>query len=521
MEEESPGSIFDVNYVDTSEEIKPIEMLEENDNRSDIYEDTVYIVDEPEIPISKDAPIKDTSLECSICEKKYKLRTHFLRHMKSQHGSKSIQKTPLKRGHGKTDLSCKSCGNSFLTERNLRKHQNSDSCLPISPQACRFCNGSFASVDALEEHLKSSHPRGRPHICPICKKSFQSVSNRNTHLQSHNDKDSFKCDACGQGFKSKVYLSRHLKSVHTVSHHQCPHCAQTFDNAVKFDYHLKSHEPNKKYKCKFCDKSFLQHHHLANHERTHTGMRPFLCNICGKDFKQECNFKLHLRLHENIRPYVCNICGKDFIQRGTFVIHMRQHSGIRPYQCEHCGKDFVQKSSLNVHLRTHTGEKPYQCKSCDRAFSQAQQLKYHAHSAHGGPGMSKRPSATANTNGSKQDPVGVESSSKDSPVADSVDVNPTNGRILPYICTLCNRGFKLPSSLSSHMKSHNEERKHVCKDCGNTFKRAEHLRIHVNGVHLKQKPYPCHLCHKSFAQSGDRNIHMRRHTGKLIIALFS
>lgn len=89
------------------------------------------------------------------------------------------------------------------------------------------------------------------------------------------------------------------------------------------------------------------------------------------------------------------------------------------------------------------------------------------------------------------------------------------GRVLPYMCLQCNRGFKLPSSLASHMKSHNEERKHVCTECGNTFKRAEHLRIHVNGVHLKQKPYPCYLCKKSFAQSGDRNIHMRRHTGKI------
>lgn len=50
--------------------------------------------------------------------------------------------------------------------------------------------------------------------------------------------------------------------------------------------------------------------------------------------------------------------------------------------------------------------------------------------------------------------------------------------------------------------------------CGNSFKRAEHLRIHINGVHLKQKPYACDLCNKTFAQSGDRNIHKFRHTGE-------
>lgn len=132
---------------------------------------------------------------------------------------------------------------------------------------------------------------------------------------------------------------------------------------------------------------------------------------------------------------------------------------------------------------------------------QAQQLKYHRHSAHGS-------GIAANKNGTVVFDGASSSYRKISAIGSK-----------PYCCSLCNKGFKLPSSLSSHMKVHEEERKHVCSDCGNSFKRAEHLRIHINGVHLKQKPYACDVCNKTFAQAGDRNIHMRRHTGEVHIYL--
>ncbi|EAT36083.1 AAEL011807-PB [Aedes aegypti] len=82
---------------------------------------------------------------------------------------------------------------------------------------------------------------------------------------------------------------------------------------------------------------------------------------------------------------------------------------------------------------------------------------------------------------------------------------------LPYACDLCSRSFKLPSSLASHIKVHSEDRKFVCNDCGNGFKKLEHLKMHINTVHLKTKAYSCQVCNKSFARVGDRNVHMRSH----------
>ena len=94
---------------------------------------------------------------------------------------------------------------------------------------------------------------------------------------------------------------------------------------------------------------------------------------------------------------------------------------------------------------------------------------------------------------------------------DGVDANKI---ALPYQCSLCERSFRLPSSLTWHMQTHleNDERRHACELCGSTFKRPEHLRIHMNGVHLKNKPYKCSICGKGHIQSSDRDAHERVHT---------
>lgn len=86
--------------------------------------------------------------------------------------------------------------------------------------------------------------------------------------------------------------------------------------------------------------------------------------------------------------------------------------------------------------------------------------------------------------------------------------------IYPFACDLCNKRFKVPSSLTLHMRMHSEERKYECSICGMAYKLATHLSIHINGVHLKLKPHKCDTCDKSFFQSSEKIVHMRVHTGE-------
>lgn len=81
-------------------------------------------------------------------------------------------------------------------------------------------------------------------------------------------------------------------------------------------------------------------------------------------------------------------------------------------------------------------------------------------------------------------------------------------------CSECNKSFELESDLEIHMITHQQNMDElICTRCSKTFDNIKNLRKHVP-IHMTNKPYRCTFCPKSFAGAGDRNRHIRTHTGK-------
>ncbi|XP_019755699.1 zinc finger protein 816 isoform X1 [Dendroctonus ponderosae] len=56
-------------------------------------------------------------------------------------------------------------------------------------------------------------------------------------------------------------------------------------------------------------------------------------------------------------------------------------------------------------------------------------------------------------------------------------------------------------------------RKYKCHDCEKTFKRLDHLNVHI-GYRHSERAFKCERCNKKFARKYDLNAHVRIHTGE-------
>ncbi|GFO12009.1 Zinc finger protein 26 [Plakobranchus ocellatus] len=332
---------------------------------------------------------------------------------------------------------CKYCGFSFPTPKDLEKHWklktfNYHVCLKcytafpfkaylmvhqryhdqkdaLSSYKCENCDFTTENMADLKRHTLN-HTGEHCFRCCTCTKTFTTHKLLTKHLPAHRPKGLIKCSCCNQFFPSRISLSDHKLSVrkfkcgicgkvfpnrasrliHYKSDHKdtilrCPLCPLIYSTKKEVANHMKEHGRRTKRQCPICG---VYINVLKAHLRTHKSVDEmpeselYMCDQCPKRFKDASSLREHRRRHTH-EKVKCHLCPASFFSQGYLTRHLNNvHSSLMPYQCEICGKRCKQKGNLDVHMRIHSDVKKFPCNFCDQGFNYKSSLQGHLRSKH-------------------------------------------------------------------------------------------------------------------------------------------
>ncbi|KAL3859331.1 hypothetical protein ACJMK2_009556 [Sinanodonta woodiana] len=223
--------------------------------------------------------------------------------------------------------------------------------------------------------------------------------------------------------------------------------------------------------CNYCDYTSPKRYLLTRHMKTHSEDRPHKCNICDRGFKTMASLQNHVNTHTGTRPHKCKQCDAAFTTSGELVRHIRyRHTFEKPHKCTECDYASVELSKLKRHMRSHTGERPYQCHHCNYASPDTYKLKRH---------------------------LRIHTGEK------------------PYECEICHARFTQSNSLKAHKLIHTGNKPiFKCDLCPATCGRKTDLKIHIQKLHISEKPLVCRKCEDVFPDRYTFKLHSKIHDGE-------
>lgn len=306
--------------------------------------------------------------------------------------------------------------------------------------------------------------------------------------------DNFWCNKCQKSCSSALDLRRHKIWKHQSEQKPVVHFGKT------------------RHVCDLCGASFFKASGLNRHNtRIHQlakckRQRPkklkpkpapeaFICEMCPRIFDSQSKLDNHMDL--NHRPVECPVCKKTISNKYNLNMHMKNHSGENKVTCDVCGMQLSAQQLRPHFLAKHTNERPHKCALCDFGTVTKQALRRHVDAYHN---HIKYPCTICGLQFCDKASLGVHER--------TVHNDARN-----FICSICNKGFKLNAKMQRHILNSHGKKDFLCKICNKGFTSKEYLLNHEKS-HNEENQYKCTFCTKSFVTRQKLTEHIYSHTGE-------
>lgn len=94
-----------------------------------------------------------------------------------------------------------------------------------------------------------------------------------------------------------------------------------------------------------------------------------------------------------------------------------------------------------------------------------------------------------------------------------VHIDRVHNKVKPFQCEFCDKSFSTTSDLKQHLSAHGMGKIHKCEDCGREFTNRDSAILHRK-QHNNERTHFCGTCAKGFFKASCLQRHMRSHTGE-------